>query len=109
MDIHDPRLVGRSWIEGRLKDISDKLCATGARMNDAQAALQYNLLRQMLLVASSALEDEGLSLTEYRRIMDKLIYGCLPQAHEAELRLQEHRRMVTDLMSQPLRIDLGET
>ncbi len=60
--------------------------ANRAAESDAYAHLQITMLDVFLSVAHSACDDEGLSPQQTGRILDRIIYGCIPSAAEVEYR-----------------------
>lgn len=80
--------LGYRWERGSdpLSRYMQRTGADKAAHTDPAAALQLNLLRFMISVAESAMADEGVPSGVARRVVEKLIYGCAPQPHEAQYR-----------------------
>ncbi len=82
--------------EPRPRDLLDRhLNRVGAREavhRDPAAMLQLNVLRMLLDVVHSACDDEHLDPEVTRRILDKVIYGGVPQRPAVEQLLQERAR-----------------
>lgn len=83
-------------------DLLDRhLGRTGARKasnEDAAANVQVSMLRDLLRVLHAALDDEHVDPDIGRRVIERVIYGGVPQPSEVEQRLQMQKRM-TDYMA----------
>lgn len=84
---------------------------TGARQTaneDAAAHLQVAILRDFLRVLHSALDDEHIDPEVSRRVIERVIYGGVPQPAEVKQRLATRKAFV-DYMAgdtRPTRINV---
>lgn len=92
------------WTWDRLQAVAEAVGATTASGMDPVAQLQSHMLRQQLQVVCSVLMDEDLDMATYVRIIDKIIYGCLPQSHETQWRRDQLARTVAEAMNRPIRL-----
>lgn len=86
----------------------DRVGARKAVHQDPAAALQLNVLRMLLDVVHSACDDEHLDPQVTRRILDKVIYGGVPQRPVVEQLLAERARF-TEYMAKDTRPTLVVT
>jgi hypothetical protein len=91
--------------EPRPGELLDRhLNRVGARQavhQDPASALQLNMLRMLLDVLHSACDDEDLDPRVTRRILDKVIYGGVPQRPVVEQMLAERSRFAEHLAGRP--------
>jgi hypothetical protein len=95
----------------RLRAHARRTGADRAAATDPTAHLQYEMLRHLLTMAESALDDEHVDPDTARRVLDRLIYGCTPNPIEVAERKRLVKRLIdhTSLCAQPQRIILDPT
>ncbi len=69
----------RSYAVRRLAEHAFAVGAQEAALTDPNAQFQLELLRQFITVTEAALADEGAGPVVAERVLDRVIYGCLPQ------------------------------
>jgi hypothetical protein len=86
----------------------DRTGARDAARQDPMAALQVAILRDFLHVLRAALADEHVDPDTAHRVIERVIYGCVPQPAVVKQMLAERRRHVEDLARTPTRWTLAE-
>lgn len=101
---HEHRTFGR---EPTTDDLLDRhLGRTGTRRAtdlDPASYFQVHLLRHFLRVLHSALDDEHVDPEVSRRVIERVIYGGVPQPAAVEQMLRDRKAHMEALSLQPLR------
>lgn len=96
-----------SRIYGRTRSASDLLThhmyrtgADEAAKHDPAATLQIHLLRDFVNMLAAALDDEHVDPDIARNVIERVIYGGVPNPGEVYQRLRERRQLVEAIEKQ---------
>lgn len=82
--------------QARLNRHAAQVGADKAALTDTFASAQMHVLRYMLAVAEAAMRDEAIHPVTARRVLDRLIYGCVPNPADAADRQARMTMKVND-------------
>ena len=91
---YDWRLFGHSpTADDLLNRHLARTCGNAAVVTDAAAQHQVAVLRDVLAVVRAALDDEQVPADVARRVIERVIYGAVPQLAQVSLRQAEFTRL----------------